>query len=190
MKKAHVTGQYEADFSPPWFGKWREKVHANRFMGYPGVSLLRHEVYSQDGTPNEMRAYVRSTEPPFPMLVTVRSGGKVYRHIGTHYAMFKFSGQPDTVHVTVTAVPFETYTELETCLEEIVTKGLPSRSLSTRTTPTASPIWSQVLCPICWTTVRDTALNCGHTYCQTCAGRLVDCATCRQRVTAKSRIYL
>lgn len=102
MKKAHVTGQYEADFTPPWFGKWREKVHANRFSGYQGVSLLRHEVkmllpsghwqklqvYSQDGTPNEMRAYVRSTEPPFPMMATVRSGGKVYRHIGAHYAMF------------------------------------------------------------------------------------------------------
>lgn len=36
---------------------------------------------------------------------------------------------------------------------------------------------SQVLCPVCWATVRDKALNCGHTYYEACASRLVDCAT-------------
>lgn len=43
LKKTHVTGEFEAEFTPPWFGKWQEKIHANRFDGYPEVGLLRHE---------------------------------------------------------------------------------------------------------------------------------------------------
>lgn len=121
--------------------------------------------------------------------------------------------------MTVTALQFETYKEMETCLQEIVTRttaveefvnahrvnsiadlgicAMVRRIINYKQNSEIDPdnrafaeIERQLLCPICWSAARDTALNCGHTYCRECADNLVDCANCRQRVTEKKRIYL
>jgi hypothetical protein len=44
-------------------------------------------------------------------------------------------------------------------------------------------------CAICMERPRNTALQCGHTYCGTCAAALFACALCRQEVLLRIHLY-
>ena len=44
-------------------------------------------------------------------------------------------------------------------------------------------------CPICCLNQLDTALDCGHRACGTCAAKLSTCHVCRGQVKARIRLY-
>jgi hypothetical protein len=56
---------------------------------------------------------------------------------------------------------------------------------------TGSQVVSEPVCPICITDPVGTAMNpCGHTFCQTCARRMVnECGVCRARIRDRLKLY-
>ncbi|XP_044467418.1 E3 ubiquitin-protein ligase RGLG4 [Mangifera indica] len=44
-------------------------------------------------------------------------------------------------------------------------------------------------CPICLTSPKDLAFNCGHMTCSDCGSRVTNCPICRQRITNRLRLY-
>jgi len=46
------------------------------------------------------------------------------------------------------------------------------------------------ICKMCYNTEIDTALNCGHTMCNSCASQIMVCPTCRVVITQKLRIFV
>ena len=47
-----------------------------------------------------------------------------------------------------------------------------------------------LLCYICHERRKDTALNCGHLLCGSCAGRVHVCPECRCAITWRARVFL
>jgi len=56
---------------------------------------------------------------------------------------------------------------------------------------TGSQVVSEPICPICITEPVGMAINpCGHTFCQTCARRMVnECGVCRSRIRDRLKLY-
>ncbi|KAH7694722.1 hypothetical protein AAVH_38226, partial [Aphelenchoides avenae] len=116
-----VTGQYKGEWrwQSSWFSKlWKETVSTNDITGYTGISLVRKQVYnSETGKPT---VYVRTTTPAFPVLVTVRAGGRVHYHIDALFIILELPEKTESVSLTVTSLPFGSFDEVEGRLQHIL----------------------------------------------------------------------
>ncbi|CAH6418706.1 Hypothetical protein POVN_LOCUS425 [uncultured virus] len=54
----------------------------------------------------------------------------------------------------------------------------------------AKVIPDAILCRICYNAEKNCALNCGHTFCATCAFKIEVCAICRAAITTRAKIIL
>jgi hypothetical protein len=54
----------------------------------------------------------------------------------------------------------------------------------------ADGIEADPICKMCYSMEIDTALNCGHTMCGTCASQIVTCPTCRVNISQKLHIFI
>jgi hypothetical protein len=51
-------------------------------------------------------------------------------------------------------------------------------------------IQADPICKMCYNTEIDTALNCGHTMCNSCASQIMICPTCRVVISQRLRIFV
>jgi len=45
-------------------------------------------------------------------------------------------------------------------------------------------------CPVCWDSLINIALSCGHTVCDTCLPKLENCAVCRAAILSSQKLFL
>jgi len=45
-------------------------------------------------------------------------------------------------------------------------------------------------CPVCWTTGKEVAFNCGHMLCEHCSLLVSDCPACRTSISLRLRVFI
>ncbi|XP_057949911.1 E3 ubiquitin-protein ligase RGLG4 [Malania oleifera] len=66
-------------------------------------------------------------------------------------------------------------------------RSLPASEPSNLSTSVADE--RNQVCPICLTSGKDMAFNCGHMTCRECGSRLSNCPICRQQIGSRIRLY-
>ena len=82
--------------------------------------------------------------------------------------------------------------QLDAQLAENEAAGARLREAKVRATAAAAAaaaVAEATLCSICQERPRDCVLNCGHTFCRTCAGRMTTCPQRCGAITSRGRFF-